>query len=41
MSAKPQEPLKVAGIDVGSSAVKIAVLEDTGDERTRVLVGRN
>jgi len=41
MSAKPQEPLKVAGIDVGSSAVKVAVLEDTGDERTRVLVGRN
>jgi benzoyl-CoA reductase subunit D len=41
MSAKPQEPLKVAGIDVGSSAVKIAVLEDTGDEQTRVLVGRN
>ena len=41
MSANPKEALKVAGIDVGSSAVKIAVLEDTGDERTRVLVGRN
>ena len=41
MSANSKEALKVAGIDVGSSAVKIAVLEDTGDERTRVLVGRN
>jgi len=41
MSSNPKEALKVAGIDVGSSAVKIAVLEDTGDERTRVLVGRN
>jgi benzoyl-CoA reductase subunit D len=35
------DTLKVAGIDVGSSAVKIALVEDTGDERTRMLVGRN
>jgi len=31
----------VAGIDVGSSAVKIALMEDTADDRTRMLVGRN
>ena len=41
MSATPMDTLKVAGIDVGSSAVKIALVEDTGDERTRMLVGRN
>ena len=31
----------VAGIDVGSSAVKIALVEDTADERTRMLIGRS
>ena len=41
MSATRMDTLKVAGIDVGSSAVKIALVEDTGDERTRMLVGRN
>jgi benzoyl-CoA reductase subunit D len=41
MNPTRPETLNVAGIDVGSSAVKIAILEDTGDERTRVLVGRN
>jgi benzoyl-CoA reductase subunit D len=41
MSTTRLDTLKVAGIDVGSSAVKIALVEDTGDDRTRMLVGRN
>ena len=31
MSATRKDTLNVAGIDVGSSAVKIAFVEDTGD----------
>ena len=41
MSATRKDTLNVAGIDVGSSAVKIAFVEDTGDDRTRMLVGLN
>jgi len=41
VSETQQDTLLVAGIDVGSSAVKIALMEDTADERTRMLVGRN
>jgi benzoyl-CoA reductase subunit D len=41
VSETHQDTLLVAGIDVGSSAVKIALMEDTADERTRMLVGRN
>jgi len=33
-------PLMVAGIDVGSSAVKVALIEDAGESGARVLVGR-
>jgi len=33
--------LRVAGIDVGSSAVKIALVEDRGDHDATVVVGRN
>jgi benzoyl-CoA reductase subunit D len=32
--------LRVAGIDVGSSAVKIALLEDSGEQPARVLLAR-
>jgi benzoyl-CoA reductase subunit D len=41
VSETHQDTLLVAGIDVGSSAVKIALMEDTADERTRMLIGRN
>jgi benzoyl-CoA reductase subunit D len=34
------DALLVAGIDIGSSAVKVAMLEDSGDKGARLLVGR-
>ena len=34
------QPLRVAGVDVGSSAVKIVILEDTEGRQPNVLVGR-
>jgi benzoyl-CoA reductase subunit D len=40
MSTPVRETLRVAGIDVGSSAVKIAVMEDREGETPRVLIGR-
>jgi benzoyl-CoA reductase subunit D len=41
MSDRTPRPLRVAGIDVGSSAVKIALLEDSGADGARVLLGRS
>jgi benzoyl-CoA reductase subunit D len=41
MSAAAGERLQVAGIDVGSSAVKVVILETDGENGTRVLAGRN
>jgi benzoyl-CoA reductase subunit D len=41
MSAAVDERLRVAGIDVGSSAVKVVILETDGEEDTRVLAGIN
>jgi len=35
-----EQPLRVAGIDVGSSAIKIVVLEDFEDRKPNVLVAR-
>ncbi len=38
----PNEALVTAGIDVGSAAIKVAVVEDHGEDRaTRVLAGRS
>ncbi|MHC5210683.1 MAG: benzoyl-CoA reductase subunit D [Planctomycetota bacterium] len=39
MHAADGSPLRVAGIDVGSSAAKLVLLEDTGDGRGRILLG--
>jgi benzoyl-CoA reductase subunit D len=36
----PSEQLRVAGIDVGSSAIKIVVLEERGDDAPRVRIAR-
>jgi len=41
MSDRGPRPLLVAGIDVGSSAIKIVLLEDNGEEAARVLLGRS
>ena len=41
MSKTLPDKIIVAGIDVGSSAVKIAVLEDRVAEPPRVLIGRH
>jgi benzoyl-CoA reductase subunit D len=41
MSEHAAEPLHVAGIDVGSSAIKVVVMEDGGDADARLLVGRS
>lgn len=38
--SKAAETLRVAGVDVGSSAVKIVILEDTEGGQPNVLVGR-
>ncbi len=40
MSKFRSDTLRVAGIDVGSSAIKIAILEDTEGCEPRILVGR-
>jgi len=40
MNPQPGAALLVAGIDVGSSAVKVAVMEDAGERSARVLVAR-
>jgi benzoyl-CoA reductase subunit D len=40
VSPKRTETLLVAGIDVGSSAVKVAVMEDSGNGEARVLAAR-
>jgi benzoyl-CoA reductase subunit D len=40
MSAQRSETLRAAGIDVGSSAVKIVILEDTEGREPNVLAGR-
>jgi len=40
MSVKNSDTLRVAGIDVGSSAIKVVILEDTEGQPPNVLVGR-
>ncbi len=40
MSAGDRETLRVAGIDVGSSAVKVAVMEESGAGNARLLTAR-
>ena len=40
MSTQRFEPMHVAGIDVGSSAVKVAVLRDSGPAGAELLLGR-
>ncbi len=40
MSAVSRETLRVAGIDVGSSAIKVAVMEEAADGKATVLVAR-
>ena len=40
MNASVPETLLVAGIDVGSSAIKIVMMEDTAGKPPRVLIGR-
>ena len=41
MSDTANDSMLVAGIDVGSSAIKIVLMEETAGEQPRVLVGRN
>lgn len=41
MSDTANNSMLVAGIDVGSSAIKIVLMEETPGEQPRVLVGRN
>jgi benzoyl-CoA reductase subunit D len=41
MRADPLGALLVAGVDVGSSAIKVAILEDGGGSAARMLLGRS
>ena len=34
------QPLKVAGVDVGSSAIKVVILEDAVDREPSILIAR-
>jgi len=40
MSSQPADKLQVAGIDVGSSAIKVVMLEDRQEKEPRVLIAR-
>ena len=41
MSTQPVESMAVVGIDVGSSAVKVAVLRDSGTAGAELVLGRS